>query len=291
MATQTFSGSVEAFDQNWRKRHESVRYHFHRGAPQNQIQFAFQSHWRVFRQLLGARQSGRVLEVGCGRGSMGAFFADAGFEVHLLDTSHAVLEIARANFALDGLPGLPIGGNALALPYPDATFDVVVSIGLFEHFRDLEAPLYEQLRVLAPGGLFLGYVVPERPLSVQTLALPLNALLRLGHGASRLLHVRPHPHASRGAPKSRLYRNTCTAADYLALLHRAGVQQCGSFGMFPVPLISHSPSFPFSLMSPPLERLLVQVWQRVLTPGTATGQDPWTCPEWWGLAFLVWAIT
>ena len=248
------SGSVEAFRESWRGRQESQRYHFQRGAPQNQIQFAFQSHWRVFRQVMGDIRSGRTLEVGCGRGSMSAFFTDAGFETHLLDTSHEVLKIAAANFTADGLAGRYVCGDALALPYPSQTFDVVLSIGLLEHFAEIEQPLGEQVRVLRPGGLFLGYVVPEHRISVQTLAFPINAVLRLSHAIDRALKSSRSPN---DPPKSPLYRNSYPSGAYLSVLRRLGVADAGSFGMFPAPLISHSPGFPFSLMSPPLERALV----------------------------------
>src|SRR5215208_6464416 len=135
------TGSVEAFVANWKTRTESKRYHFKRGEPANQIQFAFQNHWRVFQRLLGNKTSGRVLEVGAGRGSMAAFFADAGFDVTLLDTSYDVLKIAGTNFEEDQLNAAYICGDALKLPYSDGTFDAVLSIGLFEHFSEIEQPL------------------------------------------------------------------------------------------------------------------------------------------------------
>lgn len=287
MANREFTGSVEAFEANWTQRQGNHRYHFKRGSPSNQIQFAFQNHWRVFQRVLGNKRSGRALEVGCGRGSMAAFFADAGFDVHLMDTSETVLRIARANFAVDELQGHCTCGDALALPYPLETFDVILSIGLLEHFADIEQPLLEQMRVLKPGGTLLCYVVPGRPLSVQVLAIPVNAVLRLGHWIRRGLRFEEQAQTSR--QKTLLYRNDYAASDYLAILQQCSVQESGSFGMFPVPLISHSPGFPFSLMSPRFERALVWLWQRLLAPSAGQRKDPWTCPERWGLAFLVWA--
>ena len=275
-------GSVEAFDANWRRREESSRYHFKRGSPENQVQFAFQNHWRVFRNLTGTMGGGRVLEVGCGRGSMAAFFADAGFDTHMLDTSVVALASARKNFQSDGLDGTPICGDALSLPYADAAFDVVVSIGLLEHFEDIARPLHEQMRILRPGGVFLGYVVPERPVSVQSLAAPVNATLRLWHNVT----------IGRGrtaAPaKEPLYRNRFHAREYLPILSGAGAKAVGRFGMFPLPLISHSPAFPFSTMSRASERRLLRLWRTLLFL-RSFGRDRWICPEFWGLAFLVWA--
>lgn len=280
-------GSVTGFSTSWMQRPESECYHFRRGEPKNQIQFAFQNHWRVFRKTIGPIKSGRILEIGCGRGSMGAFFADNEFEVNLLDTSLDALRIARKNFSDDCLSASFVCANALSLPFKDSTFDVVVSIGLFEHFAKIRPPLLEQIRVLRTGGVFLGYVVPERTLSVQTLAIPVNWLLRMGHGIYNLIRcVKKRNGLSQ---KAHLYRNTSTSADYLAILRDAGVRTMGSFGMFPVPMISHSPGFPFSLMAKPLELSLVRIWKILLSLRRDKEIDPWICPENWGLAFLVWA--
>lgn len=280
-------GSVSAFRLNWQGRSETRRYHFQRGAPSNQIQFAFQSHWRVFQKVMGDVRSGRAIEVGCGRGSMGAFFSDNGFEVHLLDTSPTALESARNNFTADGLDGMPVVGDTLALPYANNSFDVLVSIGLLEHFKNVSQPVLEQLRILRPGGVFLGYVVPERPISIQTLAIPANLTLRVIYETWTLLTQRNSDHSG-SIVKAPLYRNAYWAKHYLAILKRAGVQDMGSFGMFPVPLVSHSPRFPFSLMHPVMERSLVRFW-KILLGLRPSSNDPWICPEWWGLAFLVWA--
>jgi ubiquinone/menaquinone biosynthesis C-methylase UbiE len=281
------SNSTGTFDANWRRHLDNNRYHFKRGKPENQIQFAFQNHWRVFRSLLGDINSGRVLEVGCGRGSMAAFFAAEGLNVHLLDISETALRMARMNFTVDDLTGFYVCGDALALPYPSGVFDVVLSIGLFEHFAEIHQPLCEQVRILKPGGVFLGYIVPQKNLSVQTLVLPINIALRLGYRIYGGLTFN-----SRGlenAKKVPLYRNNYKSKDYLSALYALGVEKAGSFGMFPLPLISHSPNFPFSLMAPFLERGLVWLWQLLLTARSWRRGDPWTCTEHWGLAFLVWA--
>ena len=229
---------------------------------------------------MGAVKGGRALEVGCGRGSMGAFFADAGFDTHLLDTSTQALAIARRNFAVDGLACRVVVGDALQLPYPDGEFDVVVSIGLLEHFADVATPVGEQIRVLRPGGVFLGYVVPERAVSVQLVAAPINALLRARRWAAGAKVTRQY--------KAPLFRNDFRAQHYLDVLDRLGVTNKGAFGMFPVPLVSHSPAFPFTANDPSIERRIVRTWRFLLGLRPGAG-DPWTCPERWGLAFLVWA--
>jgi 2-polyprenyl-3-methyl-5-hydroxy-6-metoxy-1,4-benzoquinol methylase len=289
MSERFFSGSVAEFDENWRALPSSERYHFKSGKPLHQLHYAFQSHWRVFRKVMGSVDGGRVLEVGCGRGSMAGYFAHAGFETHLLDSSPEAIACAERNFAADGLQAHFHVGDALSLPFPDGSFDVVVSIGLLEHFEDIRLPVTEQLRILRPGGVFLGYVVPERPISVQWLGAPINACLRLVHKLSG------EPSVNR--KKRAIYRNTYRSDDYLSIVREFGAQESGSFGMFPVPLVSHSPKFPFTLLSEKSEARIVKTWERLLklNPGKDIdsldpAKDPWSCPEHWGLAYLVYAV-
>jgi len=285
--TDRNANSPEAFDSNWRINLSNSRYHFKRGKPENQIQLAFQNHWRVFRNLLKDIGSGKVLEVGCGRGSMAAFFAEEGFDVHLLDVSETALRMARMNYRVDGLPGNYVCGNALALPYPSGVFDVVLSIGLLEHFAEIHQLLCEQVRILKPGGVFLGYVVPEKTLSIQRLAYPINMLLRLVYTIYRGLRFTSK--GAEGLKKVPLYRNNYGSEHYLSSLRALGVKETGSFGMFPLPVVSHSPDFPFSLMAPSFERGLVWLWQMLLRARSWQRGDPWICGGDWGLAFLVWA--
>jgi hypothetical protein len=115
---------------------------------------------------------------------------------------------------------------------------------------------------------------------VQRLGAPVNAMLKVLAGRKEGEPPRP---------KDPLYRNAYRSEDYLRILSALDVTESGACGMFPVPLISHSPAFPFSLMSPRAERRLVRIWERIMALRAWRGGDPWTCHERWGLAFLVWA--
>jgi SAM-dependent methyltransferase len=53
-------------------------------------------------------------------------------------------------------------GDVRALPFPDASFEVVLSGGLLEHFRDPRPVLAEMVRILRPGGLFYADIVPRK---------------------------------------------------------------------------------------------------------------------------------
>lgn len=98
----------------------------------------------------------RLLDVGCGPGSITRGFAErlTPGEVIGLDASPGVLEIAREDGAARGLTNLHYQqGSVYALPFPAESFDVVFAHQLLQHLSDPLAALREMTRVLRPGGL------------------------------------------------------------------------------------------------------------------------------------------
>jgi arsenite methyltransferase len=104
--------------------------------------------------LLSARSGERILDVGSGPGFLVASLAAAvgpGGVVHGLDPSAPMNALAAELTATQ--PWVHIDtGDALALPYPDATFDAAVSTQVYEYVPDIPAALAELRRVLRPGG-------------------------------------------------------------------------------------------------------------------------------------------
>jgi ubiquinone/menaquinone biosynthesis C-methylase UbiE len=104
--------------------------------------------------------SGKVLDVGCGRGLLLqkiAERAEPGTELYGIDISPKLCALAEQNN-----PGAHIVvGDAEALPYPDQYFDTVCMTEVFEHMLDFYKPLAEVRRVLKPGGTFI-ISVPNR---------------------------------------------------------------------------------------------------------------------------------
>lgn len=95
---------------------------------------------------------GRVLDVGCGTGVVAITAAREGARVTGLDLTPALIERAHDNARIAEVEVDWHVGDAEALPFPDATFDVVVS-----QFGHMFAPrpevaVSEMLRVLTPGG-------------------------------------------------------------------------------------------------------------------------------------------
>ena len=122
--------------EDWQQRHAARP---ERGAPS-----AFVAE-HVARRA-AASPGGRALDLACGSGRHTALLAASGFRAVALDQSGA----ACARVAHEVRGAHPVVADALALPFADATFDVVVQT-LF-----LERALFPRLLgVLAPGGVLL----------------------------------------------------------------------------------------------------------------------------------------
>lgn len=115
--------------------------------------------WMIRR--LEAGQAGRVLELGCGPGHFWRDTGDlrpAGWHVVCSDLSPGMAADARRELA--GEAGLSFAAaDAQALPFPDASFDVVLANFMLYHVPDRPRALAEIRRVLRPGGQFAGATV------------------------------------------------------------------------------------------------------------------------------------
>jgi demethylmenaquinone methyltransferase/2-methoxy-6-polyprenyl-1,4-benzoquinol methylase len=113
------------------------------------ISFGQDRGWRrVTRTALGLRPGERVLDVGAGTGVSTTELAVSGAYAVGLDLSVGMLMTGRRR-----RPEVPLlAGDALRLPFPDATFDAVTISLALRNVVDTGAALREMARVTRPGG-------------------------------------------------------------------------------------------------------------------------------------------
>jgi SAM-dependent methyltransferase len=124
------------------------------------------------------RSGERVLEIGLGYGTVGQTLAERGLDYHGLDISPGPVAMMVHRLALLGHADAVTRikqGSALAIPHPDESFAVVVSIGCLHHTGDLGAAVAEVRRVLRPGGQAL-VMVYNRHSYRRAVMLPVQTL-------------------------------------------------------------------------------------------------------------------
>src|SRR6266699_5458199 len=126
---------------------------------------------RVIKDLAALRLAeGKVLDAGTGPGTLVRELARSlpRLQVYGIDLSEDMIRLARAHAKREQLEErvhFDIG-NVAHLPYPDHSFDLVVSTISMHHWYELEQPLRDLYRVLRPGGRL--WIYDFRFIKVQT---------------------------------------------------------------------------------------------------------------------------
>ena len=118
---------------------------------------------QMLMSLLDAHEDARVLDVGCGSGIHMKLLAPRVREIVGLDLSEQMLSSAQSELEkLDRRNWTLKLGDAQDLPFPDNSFDWIVSMGLFDYVPSAERVLNECARVLRnPGYMVFG--IPKKP--------------------------------------------------------------------------------------------------------------------------------
>ncbi len=165
---------------------------------------------REFYERLDVVPGGRFLDVGCGSGQLALIAAKDGLAVTGVDIAGNLVERARTRAEAEGLKVRFEEADAEALPFEDASFDVVASLigAMFAPRPDLVAG--ELLRVCGPGGTiamanwtpegFVGQMFKTVSAFIAPSGMPSPVLWgdettvreRLGKGLSALSLVRRH---------------------------------------------------------------------------------------------------
>jgi SAM-dependent methyltransferase len=98
----------------------------------------------------------RVLDVGCGSGRWSRFLSAHVKFVEAIDPSRAVFSAARQHSDLTNVRFTCVSIDGI--PFPDESFDAVVSLGVLHHIPDTYAALETVVKKLRPGGMLVLYL-------------------------------------------------------------------------------------------------------------------------------------
>jgi len=116
-------------------------------------------------EMAKPRPTARVLDVGTGAGHTAFAFAPHVASVVASDITEQMLEQVRRGIAQRGLANVTTAGPAPAedLPFPDASFELVLCRTAAHHFADAQAFMRSAFRVTTPGGalVFCDTIAPD----------------------------------------------------------------------------------------------------------------------------------
>ncbi len=136
------------------------------------------------REALGPRPIGGLLDLGTGTGRMLGLLAPLAGRAVGLDSSHAMLSVARANLERRGLVRVELRqGDIHAPPFAKAGFDLVIVHQVLHYLDDPARALKAAARLVAPGGRLL--VVDFAPHDLEFLRTA-QAHRRLGFSTEQI---------------------------------------------------------------------------------------------------------
>ena len=106
----------------------------------------------VFIRFAGVRNGQRVLDVGCGTGSLSRQLLASGRAIDVVGVDPTASYLAFARETIPAAHGQFRLGAAEALPFANETFDVALSLLVLQDITDLDRALLEMARVTRRGG-------------------------------------------------------------------------------------------------------------------------------------------
>jgi len=152
------------------------------GTPEQERLVWQAEHWRhrLIRDGTDLAPGTRLLEVGCGVGAVLAVLGQEfpGIRLVGVDIEPKQLEFARGHLERAGVEASLVEADALALPFPDESFDHIWMMWFLEHVADPVAVLREARRVLVPSGGITAIEVDYSTCRAEPSTPSIEALIR-----------------------------------------------------------------------------------------------------------------
>ena len=133
----------------------------------NRMNFSAQDYLNSVVQKIAPAKTDAVLEVAAGTCACGRTIAPYAGNVVCLDMTPAMLSVGKSEAGKKHLDNMTfVLGDAAELPFPNGSFDIVLSRLAFHHFPDVKQPFAEMVRVLKPDGklVLIDMEAAEEPL-------------------------------------------------------------------------------------------------------------------------------
>lgn len=139
----------------------------------------FAGQWHIWQRLVLSRMRGKsALEIGCGLGDLLTDAIEAGYDCYAIEQSEEMVDAARHTLHQRhlGRSECIIQGLSQSLPFPDCSFDNVISTFPNEYMYDSKT-ISEIKRVLRPNGrliiVFGANLLPVNPIQLTLLLIPI----------------------------------------------------------------------------------------------------------------------
>ena len=169
--------------------------------------------------MSGAEAGVRALDLACGTGDIARALDSRGARVTGLDITLRMLQLARAKPDAERIAYL--AGDMTALPFAEASFDLVTTGYGIRNVPRIEPAIDEIRRVLRPGGLLLSLDF-NRPSNAIVRGVYLAYLTLVGSTLGWVLHRDPDTY--RYIPES--IKRYPGAAEVARMFARAGFEDC-----------------------------------------------------------------
>jgi cyclopropane fatty-acyl-phospholipid synthase-like methyltransferase len=137
---------------NMESRDNQVRHFFNQTDLYLKNRYAIQARVEIVQELLGNVQQAKILDIGCGDGSLSRPFLGKGNQLFFLDISENMLQVAQHNVPPEFRDQVTYVNMDFLAFHPTHTFDVILCVGVLAHVREADRAIPKVSQLLSPMG-------------------------------------------------------------------------------------------------------------------------------------------
>lgn len=126
---------------------------------------------QIVKQFLGERSGVKILDIGCGDGSLSLPLLNESNHITLVDISDQMIAQARKNIPAPLIQNVALINGSFELVSEDSRFDIILCVGVIAHVPNVELLWRKIAAALKPGGLLIIETTPN-PYPIGKLLFP-----------------------------------------------------------------------------------------------------------------------